>query len=114
MKIRLVLGTVLAAVFVTSTSAQVQGIDLNGRWQCMANCLGPVGSYAFITQNGWTFNVVNDAGTPSWGWVEYPGRIWIANAWQGAMYSPDGMTIQFDRGTIWHRPAVPALIRPRH
>ena len=53
-------------------------------------------------------SVVNDAGQPSRGWVDYPGRIWIWEADQGAIYSPDGLTIQFDRGTIWQRaPLVP-------
>ncbi len=36
-------------------------------------------------------------------WVDYPGRLWIARANLGAIYSPDGMTIQFDNGTIWQR-----------
>ena len=94
---------VLAALAATSVSAQVQGVDLNGQYRCMALCLGPPGSFAFITQNGWELNVVNDAGQPSRGWVDYPGRIWIREADQGAIYSPDGLTIQFDRGTIWQR-----------
>ena len=42
-------------------------------------------------------------GEPSRGWVDYPGRLWIARANLGAIYSPDGMTIQFDNGTIWQR-----------
>jgi hypothetical protein len=34
-------------------------------------------------------------------------RIW-ADAWNtGAVYSPDGMTIQFDNGTIWQRDMGP-------
>ena len=94
---------VLAALAATPVSAQVQGVDLNGQYRCMALCLGPPGSFAFITQNGWELNVVNDAGQPSRGWVDYPGRIWIREADQGAIYSPDGLTIQFDRGTIWQR-----------
>lgn len=97
----------------TGALAQVQGVDLNGRWQCVANCLGGVGSTAFITQYGWQLNVINDAGVPSSGWVEYPGRIWVAGAWQGAVYSPDGMTIQFDKGTIWQRPPEPPPPRRR-
>jgi streptogramin lyase len=98
----------LAALAVTPVSAQVQGVDLNGQYRCVAQCLGPPGSFAFITQNGWELNVINDAGEPSRGWVDYPGRIWIREANQGAIYSADGFTIQFDRGTIWQRaPLVP-------
>jgi hypothetical protein len=32
-----------------------------------------------------------------------PSRIWIENWNQGAVFSPNGMIIQFDRGTIWQR-----------
>ena len=100
------LAGVLAAVVVLGASgaaAQVNGVDLSGRWRCVNFCLGPQGSFAFITQNGWELNVVNDAGVPSRAWVDYPGKIWVEQANQGAIYSPDGMTLQFDRGTIWQR-----------
>jgi hypothetical protein len=66
-------------------------------------CPGRLGGYAFVTQNGWDLNMVNDAGQASRAWVEHPGRIWIQQANQGAIYSPTGLTIQFDRGTIWRR-----------
>jgi hypothetical protein len=38
-------------------------------------------------------------------WVDWfsPSRIWVENWNEGAVYSPDGMIIQFDRGTIWQR-----------
>jgi hypothetical protein len=94
---------VSALLGATAATAQVQGVDLNGRYRCLAECLGPRGSVAVITQNGWELNVVNDAGQPSRGWVDYPGRIWIQQANQGAIYSPDGLRIQFDGGTIWQR-----------
>jgi hypothetical protein len=99
---------VAAALGVTGAAAQVEGVDLNGRWRCMELCLGAPGSFAFITQNGWEMNIVNDAGQPSRAWVDYPGRIWVDHANQGAIYSPDGLRLQFDRGTIWLRaPEVP-------
>ena len=106
---RTVLGAVAAVVVfgVGEAPAQVEGVDLNGRWRCVELCLGPPGSFAFITQNGWELNLVNDAGQPSRGWVDYPGRIWIRDADQGAIYSPDGLRIQFDRGTIWFRAPEP-------
>ena len=94
---------VAATVIATAAPAQVQGVDLNGRWRCAEFCLGPPGSFALITQNGWELNVLNDADQPSRGWVDYPGRIWVEQAQQGAIYSPDGMRIQFDRGTVWLR-----------
>ena len=94
---------VLAALMPTNASAQVQGVDLNGRYQCVLLCAGAPGNPAFITQNGWELNILNDVGVPSRAWINYPGRIWVDRANQGAIYSPDGMTIQFDRGTIWQR-----------
>ena len=59
--------------------------------------------------------LVNEVGEPSRGWVDYPGRLWIARANLGAIYSPDGMTIQFDNGTIWQRApeAPPPPLRRR-
>jgi len=104
-----------AALITTDASAQV---NLTGRYRCMAVCTpGLQNQFAFITQNGWELNVVNDAGEPSRAWVDYPGRLWIQAANQGAIYSPDGLTIQFDRGTIWQRvpdlPPPPRRVRAR-
>src|SRR5262249_11524597 len=46
-------------------------------------------------------------------WIDWPGHIW-ADRWnQGAVYSPDGATIQFDRGTVWQRDLGPAAIPVR-
>jgi len=66
-------------------------------------CAAGPGSVGFITQNGWEMNIVNEEGIASRAWVDYPGRIWIDRANQGAIYSPDGFTLQYDRGTIWQR-----------
>jgi hypothetical protein len=89
---------------LVATDASAQGVNLTGRYVCVAVCTpGLQGQFAFITQNGWEMNVVNDAGEASRAWIDYPGRIWIQQANQGAIYSPDGMTVQFDRGTIWQR-----------
>jgi hypothetical protein len=94
---------IISLLIAADAAAQVQGVSLTGRYRCSVSCLGPPGSFAFITQNGWELNIVNDAGQPSRAWVDYPGRIWIQQANQGAIYSPDGNTIQFDGGTIWLR-----------
>jgi hypothetical protein len=106
------------ALFATSAFAQVDGVDLNGRFQCVAGCLGAPGGFAFVTQNGWELNMVNDMGMPSRAWVNYPGRIWVDRLQIGAIYSPDAMTIQFDNGTIWRRyieppPPPPPPLRRR-
>jgi hypothetical protein len=97
----------LSAV-LTAGDALAQGVNLNGRYQCMAGCRG--GGSAFVTQNGWELNIVNEAGEPSRAWIDYPGHIWVLRENQGAIYSPDGITIQFDRGTVWQR--APEIILP--
>jgi hypothetical protein len=112
---RMVFGAIAMATVVVATDASAQYINLTGRYRCVANCIAPPGSFAFITQNGWDLNVVNDVGEPSRAWLDHPGRIWIERANQGAVYSPDGFTIQFDRGTIWERaPELPPPPPPRY
>jgi hypothetical protein len=111
---RLIASAIAMAATLVATDASAQLLDLTGRYRCVELCLGPPGGFAFITQNGSELNVVNDAGQPSRAWVDYPGRIWVQMANQGAIYSPDGMTIQFDRGTIWQRaPDLPLVVRRR-
>jgi len=58
---------------------------------------------AYVTQTGWELNLVNEAGIPSRAWIDYPGHIWVQNWNEGAIYSPDGMIIQFNHGTVWQR-----------
>lgn len=92
-----------SALTATSALAQVAGVNLNGRYQCVEICVGPLGDFAVITQNGWELRIVTDAGVTSKGWVDYAGRIWMERVNQGARYAPDGLQIQFDSGTIWLR-----------
>jgi hypothetical protein len=99
---RTVLGALAMSAAVVA-DASAQGVNLTGPYQCVAGCASAGPGLAFITQNGWELNLVNEVGQPSRGWVDYPGRLWIARANLGAIYSPDGMTIQFDNGTIWQR-----------
>ena len=96
-----IVGVLVAASAAADASAQVEGINLTGQYKCVAACAGD--GDAFIAQHGWQLKVTSDAGVPSRAWVHYPGRIWVEQAGQGAMYSKDGNTIQFDRGTIWQR-----------
>lgn len=46
------LTTMALLMTVLTAAASAQGVNLSGRWQCIALCLGPPGSLAFITQNG--------------------------------------------------------------
>ena len=112
---RIVLGAIAMSAALIATEASAQGVNLTGPYQCIEGCVtARPGDFAFVTQNGWELNMVNEAGQASRAWVDYPGRIWIARANLGAIYSPDGMVIQFDNGTIWKRaPELPPAPPPR-
>lgn len=98
---------VLAAFIATDASAQ-DVLNLSGRFICVQNCAtGAPGQPAFITQNGWSMDIVGEGGFASIGWIDWPGHIWIRNLQEGAVYSPDGMVIQFDHGTVWQRDLRP-------
>jgi hypothetical protein len=108
---------VLATLPATGASAQ-KVLDLSGRYVCVQVCAtGVAGQPAFITQNGWNMNILTEAGVPSRAWIDWPGHIWVDRLQEGAVYSPDGTVIQFDRGTIWQRdlglppPPPPPVLR---
>ena len=102
-KLTLAAAGVLMAVTATGASAQAV-INLSGEFQCVQGCVpGYAGQTAYVTQTEWQINLVNEAGDPSRAWVDYPGHIWAQNWNEGAVYSSDGMTIQFDRGKVWQR-----------
>ena len=102
----------LSALGVTAASAQVA---LTGQFQCVQNCRGP--GLAYVTQNGWDLNLVNEIGQPSRAWIDYPGHIWAQYWNEGAVFSADGLTIQFDDGSVWQRyvppPPPPPVLRRR-
>jgi hypothetical protein len=111
---RILLSAIAMSAAVVATDALAQGVNLTGPYRCVAGCVSGRPGFAFVTQNGWELNLVNDVGQPSRAWVDYPGRIWVARANLGAIYSPDGMIIQFDNGTIWQRaPETPPPSAPR-
>jgi len=102
---------------LAATDASAQSINLTGAYKCIEACrAGLVGYPAFITQNGPDLNLLNEAGEPSRAWPDWfapATRIWV-DAWnEGAVYSPDGMIIQFDNGTIWQRDLGPTPPRTR-
>jgi len=102
MRIGFLAAAALLAVASTETSAQV--LNLSGPYRCAQGCIeGLIDQPAFITQRGWDLSLVNEAGMPSRAWIDRPGHIWVDSSHEGAIYSVDGMTIQFDRGTVWQR-----------
>jgi len=101
--------TTVAAPLVQTVATPVWsgvGPGLSGQFQCIAGCAGGVAGLAFVTQNGWDLNLVNEIGQPSRAWIDYPGHIWVQSWNEGAVYSADGMTIQFDNGTVWAKNVV--------
>lgn len=89
---------------MAATPASAQGVDLTGKFRCVQMCsAGLQGQAAFVTQSGNNLNLLNEAGEPSRAWIDWNGHIWADNWHEGALFSSDGMTIQFDRGTIWQR-----------
>ncbi len=110
MKVRLFALAAFIALAATAASAQV--LNVTGPYRCVQGCVGGLAGPAFVTQNGWELNLVNEAGEPSRAWVDWPGHIWAQNWNEGAVYSPDGITIQFDRGTVWVRDLGPAPLPP--
>jgi hypothetical protein len=113
--ISLAVGVVAA---LAATEASAQSVNLTGAYRCVEMCRSDLVGYpAYITQNGPDLNLVSEAGEPSRAWPDWfapASRIWI-DAWnESAVYSPDGMIIQFDDGRIWQRdlgPPPPPLAR---
>lgn len=57
-------------------------------------------------------SLVNEFGEPTRAWPDTfapTSRIWADNWNVGAVYSPDGMTLQFDNSTIWQRDMGPPV-----
>ncbi len=110
----LALGIVAA---LAATGASAQSVNLTGVYRCIQMCRGDLPAY--VTQNGTELNLVTEAGVASRAWPDwyYPAnRIWIDAFDISAVYSPDGMLIQFDNGTIWQRelpPVPPPVLRRR-
>lgn len=105
---------VVALIAMASTEASTQVLNLSGPYRCVQGCVeGLIGQSAFITQNGWDMRLINEAGMPSRAWIDRPGHIWVDFWREGAVYSVDGLTIQFDRGSVWQRDlAVLAPVAP--
>ncbi len=97
---------------LAGTDASAQSVNLTGIYTCVDMCRGQLPAH--VTQNGYEINLLTEAGVPARAWPDWfapASRIWIDAFNQGAVYSPDGMVIQFDNGTIWHRGVPPR--RPR-
>src|SRR5450432_4106546 len=107
----LVIGAI-AAAFASGASAQ--SINLTGTYRCIQDCRdGYLGAPAFVTPNGDQLNLVTEDGESYCAWPDVTApnsRIWIDARDEGAVYSPDGIRIQFDDGRVWQRDLPPPLI----
>ena len=104
--VRTAVATPAVQTVATPVVASGVGLGLSGQFQCIAGCAGGSAGPAFVTQNGWDLNLVNEIGQPSRAWIDWPGHIWVQSWNEGAVYSADGMTIQFDNGTVWARNVI--------
>jgi hypothetical protein len=107
-----VLVGIMAALVATGASAQ--SVNLSGVWRCVQGCRGDLPAY--VTQNGGQLNLVTEAGVPSRAWRDWSApanRIWIDELDESAVYTPNGMAIQFDNGTLWVRDLRARPPRPR-
>jgi hypothetical protein len=108
---------VTAALAMIATDASAQVVDLSGKFQCVQLCRPEFqAAPAFVTQNGYQMNLVDEGGGAARAWVDYPGHIWVERWGEGAIYSADGDTIQFDRGRVWQRwvePPPPPVVVTR-
>jgi hypothetical protein len=104
----LVIGAVAA---LAATGASAQSINLTGTYMCIQDCRdGYLGAPAFVTQNGNQLNLVTETGESYRAWPDVTApnsRIWIDARAEGAVYSPDGIRIQFDDGRVWQRDMGP-------
>jgi hypothetical protein len=102
MMLKLLTSVCGVAAALVATDASAQGVNLTGQYRCVRACVPSFGP-AYITQNGWSLNLINEAGQPSQGYVDWftQGRIWTPNWHEGAVVSPDGLVVQFDRGAVW-------------
>jgi hypothetical protein len=119
-RLSLALG-LLAACAVTGasvTGASAETVNLTGTYRCIQLCRdGMLGAPTFVTQNGPATNLTTETGESYQAWPDWNApysRIWIDARGEGAVYSPDGMRIQFDDGRVWQRdigPLPPVVFR---
>ena len=110
---KFMLAASLLVLWAAPGASAQPAVSLTGTYKCMQGCApGFEGKQAFVTQSGWNINIVTEAGVSVQAWFDWwspTTRLWMDALQQGAVYSPDGMTIQFDRGTVWQRDPGPQV-----
>lgn len=102
--ISLALGLAAASI---ATAASAQTVNLTGTYRCVQMCRdGAIGAPTFVTQNGDAVNLTTETGESFRAWPDWnapASRLWIEAKGESAVYSPDGIRIQFDDGRVWQR-----------
>jgi hypothetical protein len=104
MKLKIIALAMLIGLLVTHAAVQSVGTqfippNLSGLYRCVRSCAGPpVGR---IVALGRELVLTSANGQSIRAWIDWPGHIWVPALNEGAVYSPDGFTIQFERGGVW-------------
>src|SRR5690349_19871897 len=94
----------IAAACIAGSASARPLVNLTGTYTCVQGCRdGMIGAPAFVTQNGQSYVAWPDWNAPN-------HRLWIDARDESAVYSPDGMQIQFDDGRVWQRDLPPPVI----
>ena len=88
-----------ASAQAIATHDRFSAPNLSGVYRCVHNCAG--GGLGRVTMYGWNLTLTNELGQATRAWIDRPGHIWVPALNEGAVYSPDGFTIQFERGRVW-------------
>ena len=99
---------------MAATAASAETVNLTGTYRCIQMCRdGMLGAPTFVTQNGDAVNLTTETGEAYRAWPDWNAplsRIWIEARGEGAVYSPDGMRIQFDDGRVGQREILPPVV----
>ncbi|GLH79861.1 hypothetical protein SSBR45G_47700 [Bradyrhizobium sp. SSBR45G] len=103
----------LLSVCVAGSASAQPTTNLTGTYRCIQMCRdGMIGAPAFVTQNGDAVNLTTETGESLQAWPDWNApnsRLWIDARDESAVYSPDGMRIQFDDGRVWQRDLPPPV-----
>jgi hypothetical protein len=104
----------IAAACIAGSASARPLVNLTGTYTCVQGCRdGMIGAPAFVTQNGDSVKLITENGQSYMAWPDWNApndRLWIDARDESAVYSPDGMQIQFDDGRVWQRDVPPPVI----
>ena len=104
MRIASIALVILASLLTQPASAQSVGTqarppNLSGIYRCVHNCFAA--RFGRVVAVGTELVLTRYDGTPVKAWIDWAGHIWVPSLGEGAVYSADGFTIQFERGSVW-------------